>query len=43
MNEFIGKCCITGKKLTNRLNSAKLSSYELDEIFLDESMLFAYG
>ena len=36
MEDFRGTDEVTGRKLTNPLNKKKLSSQELDEIFLEE-------
>lgn len=34
---------ITGKKLKKPLNQKKISKYDMDEIFLDEDMLYVGG
>lgn len=33
--DFMQRDVVTGKKIRNPLNKGKLSSYELDEIFLE--------
>ena len=36
---FVERDVVTGKRLPNRLNRARLSRYELDEIMLGEEVI----